>query len=133
MEMTSLSAQKRPSLLLARSITPVFESIRQNLILTVIFANRAEKIISEALTSDQSSLRRKSQMLKAFINWLTVSGAIVIAVILITVVIGAFWLLGFVFTTGVHTISGTKYLRDVGIPASSQIGTKPDLPFSEVP
>jgi hypothetical protein len=64
-------------------------------------------------------------MLKAFTNWLTLSGVLVIAVILVTAVILGFGSVGQLLYVGYQNTFGTKYQRVSVIPESSLTGMSP--------
>jgi hypothetical protein len=71
-------------------------------------------------------------MLKSFTNWLITSGAIVIAVILITAVIGALWIFGLLLNEAFLNHFGTKYRMGSETEVSSPIGMKPHQGASAV-
>jgi len=72
-------------------------------------------------------------MSKAFLNWLTVSGAMVIGVTLVTAVTIAFILFGATFMVGFnHTFKDSRSQMVWATPDSSQTGMKPS-PLSNDP
>jgi hypothetical protein len=85
---------------------PDSQQIAQRVSLQAVSGSLAARTSSMGTTFGPFSKRKESQMLKQFLNWLTVSGVIVTAVILITVVIIAFVLFGRVLETGFTQLFG---------------------------